>query len=142
MGVVPDHDVAEMVQAVRMYFGDHVDWDELHQLNMPEMYDTKDIGQESIKIANEIQEDIEHHSTPPVEEFSFHEMFRAPLNAQNMWNREIALASPYIMVPLDQINIFMNGGNLSVDSSEYRYRGWTSDIFLLTNYYLRSWRYT
>jgi len=123
MGVVPDHDVAEMVQAVRMYFGDHVDWDELHQLNMPEMYDTKDIGQESIKIANEIQEDIEHHSTPPVEEFSFHEMFRAPLNAQNMWNREIALASPYIMVPLDQINIFMNGGNLSVDSSEYRYRG-------------------
>ena len=129
MGMIPDHDVAEMVRAVKMYFGDHIDWAELHQFNMPELYDTKDIGRESIKIADDIKEDIEHHSTPPIEEFSFQEIFRAPLNVQNMWNKEIALASPYILVPLDQINIFMNGGNLSVDSYEYENRGGTSHLF-------------
>ena len=129
MGMIPEHEVEEMVRAVRMYFGDHIDWAQLHQFNMAELYDSKDIGRESIKIADDIKEDIEHHSTPPVEEFSFHEMFRAPLNAQDMWNREIALASPYILVPLDQINIFMNGGNLSVDSYEYENRGGTSHLF-------------
>ena len=129
MGVVPDDDVAEMVQAVKMFFGDHIDWEKLHEFNMPELYDIKQIERESIKIADDIKEDIAYHSRPPIEEFSFQEIFRAPLNVQNMWNKEIALASPYILVPLDQINIFMNGGNLSVDSSEYRYRGWTSDIF-------------
>ena len=120
MGMVPDDDVAEMVQAIKMFFGDHIDWERLHQFNMPELYDTKDIGRESIKIADDIKEDIAYHSKPPIEEFSFDQIFRAPLNAQNLWNTEIALASPAILVPLDQINIFMNGGNLSVDSYEYR----------------------
>ena len=123
MGVVPDHDVAEMVRAVRMYFGDHIDWAELHQFNMPELYDTKDIGRESIKIADDIQEDIEFHSTPPIEEFIFHNPLSPPLNAQNLWNTEIALGSAAVLIPLDQINIFMNGGNLSVDSYQYDYRG-------------------
>ena len=120
MGMLPDDDVAEMVQAVKMFFGDHIDWERLHQFNMPELYDTKDIGRESIKIADDIKEDIAFHSRPPIEEFSFDQIFRAPLNAQNLWNTEIALASPAILIPLDQINIFMNGGNLSVDSYEYR----------------------
>ena len=122
MGMVPDDDVAEMVRAVRMYFGDHIDWAELQQFNMPELYDSKDIARESIKIADEIQEDIEFHSTPPIEEFFFPDPFTPPLNAQNMWNTEIALGSAAVMIPLDQINIFMNGGNLSVDSYQYDYR--------------------
>ena len=46
MGVVPNHDVAEMVQGLKMYFGDHIDWEELHQFNMPELYDTNNIAQE------------------------------------------------------------------------------------------------
>ena len=115
MGVIPNHDVAEMVQGLKMYFGDHIDWEELHQFNMPELYDTKNIAQESIKIANDIKEDIEFHSRPPIEEFSFYRIFRASIDAQNLWNSEIALASPYFLVPLDQLNMFMNGGNLSVD---------------------------
>ena len=122
MGMVPDDDVAEIVRALRMYFGDHIDWAELQQFNMPELYDSKDIARESIKIADEIQEDIEFHSTPPIEEFFFPDPFTPPLNAQNMWNTEIALGSAAVMIPLDQINIFMNGGNLSVDSYQYDYR--------------------
>ena len=122
MGMLPQHDVEEMVRAVRMYFGDHIDWAELHEFNMPELYDTKDIGRESVKIADEIQEDIEFHSRPPIEEFFFPAPFTPPLNAQNMWNTEIALGSAAVLIPLDQINIYMNGGNLSVDSYQYNYR--------------------
>ena len=123
MGVVPDDDVAEMVQAVKMFFGDHIDWEKLHEFNMPELYDIKQIERESIKIADDIKEDIAYHSRPPIEEFSFDKMFEVPIDAQNQWNTAIAMGSPVILIPLDQINIFMNGGNLSMD-----YRGSTSHL--------------
>jgi len=126
MGVVPDDDVAEMVQAVKMFFGDHIDWEKLHEFNMPELYDIKQIERESIKIADDIKEDIAYHSRPPIEEFSFDKMFEVPIDAQNQWNTAIAMGSPVILIPLDQINIFMNGGNLSMD-----YRGGGGPLQLL-----------
>jgi len=53
-------------------------------------------------------------------------MFEVPLDAQNQWNTAIAMGSPVILIPLDQINIFMNGGNLSMD-----YRGGGGPLQLL-----------
>merc|ERR1719450_13578 len=106
--------VNEVFQNFRVYFGDHIDWEKLHEFNMPELYELKDIKGESNKIADEIKKDIELHSTPPIEKFRFERIFRAPLDVQSSWNEQIARYSPYVVVPLDQINIFLNGGNLTV----------------------------
>merc|ERR1712227_1149493 len=100
--LMEDEMVNEVFQNFRVYFGDHIDWEKLHEFNMPELYELKDIKGESNKIADEIKKEIELHSTPPIEKFRFERIFRAPLDVQSSWNEQIARYSPYVVVPLDQ----------------------------------------
>ena len=39
--------VDDFVRESSMYFGDHIDWDQLHKFKMPELYDSKNIKEES-----------------------------------------------------------------------------------------------
>jgi len=109
-----DHLYDQTTGFVSMYFGDHFDWAKLHEFNMPELYDSKNIKEESNMIADDLKRDIEQHSVPPIEEFEFNRIFQAPLEVQNIWIQNVAMMSSAALVPLDQINIFFNGGNLTI----------------------------
>jgi len=117
-GVFDNDVVGDIISSLSTYFGDHIDWDALDGFSMAKVYDTKNIKMESHKIADDIKTDIEYHSRPPLEEFSFERVFLAPLSVQNEWNSAIARGSAGALIATDQTNIFFNGGNLTVREIE------------------------
>jgi len=106
------------------YFGDNVDWEGMREFKLTELYESKNIRQESIKLADEIKMDIKFHSEFSIEEFECCEDFQldAGIDAQNIWNQEIARGSAPVLLTFDQLNIFLNGGNLTVNHIEFGYR--------------------
>ena len=120
-GVFDNDVVGDIISSLSTYFGDHIDWDALHGLSMAKVYDSKNIKMASHEIADDIKTDIEYHSKPPVEEFSFERVFLAPLSVQNEWNSAIARGSAGALITADQTNIFFNGGNLTIKEIEGEY---------------------
>ena len=104
-----------------LYFGDNIEWAKLEEFNMAELYDSENIKEESNKIADKLKRDIERQSVPPIEEFDYEKMLEAPLEVQNIWNQNIALMSQSALIPMDQVNIFFNGGNLTIKEIEGEY---------------------
>ena len=116
-GVFDTKEYSDFIEGFSIYFGDHIDWNALYEFSLAKLYDVKNIKLESHIIADDIKTDIEYHSKPPIEEFRYERLFLAPLDVKNEWNKAITRGSAYALVASDQVNIFLNSGNLTTEYS-------------------------
>ena len=49
------HLYEQITEFASLYFGDNIEWDKLEEFNMAELYDTKNIKEESNMIADELK---------------------------------------------------------------------------------------
>ena len=103
------------------YYGDHIDWEDLHSFNITKDMDKEKLVEAALKIHDNFLEWVEEESKEPIEPFRFEQIFRAPENVNNLWISEVALASASSVFIGDQLNIFISGGIIKEEGGEVRH---------------------
>jgi len=93
----------------------------LDRVNLTRIFDEEHLSRGAESILRMINDRIsERSNNPHYKTFNYHPIFRAPMNANNLWASEIALMSSWTIQFADQLNIFLNGGFIDKEAGEYR----------------------
>merc|ERR1712112_106238 len=103
------------VSSIGEYYGDHIPWSDLRNFSFVERFHTENVSYYANKLADEIADDIQEEKDRQEkrkEEYSPEEVFKSAGN-QGTWISYIMEISVHILGPMDQINAFFNGGNIT-----------------------------
>ena len=117
----------EVIESFGEYYGDNIPWDDLRSVDFVREFDEKMIQLQANMLADGLAQDIAEKKKM-VEQGrrmscrtrgNCRPLIEAPDHVQDLWAAEIALNSAKAVHVMDQVNIFLNGGNVT-GSSVYR----------------------
>ena len=114
----------EMVDSLGEYYGDNIPWDDLRSVDFMDMVffgDKNTIELKANMLADMQAQDIAEKKKMVDQgrrmscrtRGNCKPLIEAPNQVQDLWAREIALISAHAVHVMDQVNIFLNGGNFT-----------------------------
>jgi len=112
----------QMASSLGEYYGDHIPWSDLRNFSFVERFHKENVSYYANKLADELADDIQEEKDRQEkrkEDYPNEEVFKS--GNQGAWIYNIMEFSVGILGPMDQINAFFNGGNISFSKLDYRY---------------------
>lgn len=111
----------EMVDSLGEYYGDNIPWDGLRSVDFTDIFDKNMIELQANILADTLAQDIAEKKKMVDQgrrmscrtRGNCRPLIEAPDRVQELWAREIALISAQAVHVMDQVNIFLNGGNFT-----------------------------
>ena len=114
----------ELIESFGEYYGDNIPWDDLRSVDFVREFDEKMIQLQANMLADGLAQDIAEKKKM-VEQGrrmscrtrgNCRPLIEAPDYVQDLWAAEIAINSAKAVHVMDQVNIFLNGGNVTGSS--------------------------
>ena len=114
----------ELVDSLGEYYGDNIPWDDLRSWDIVGAFDKNMIEIQANILADSLAQDIAEKKKMVDQgrrmscrtRGNCQPLIEAPDQVQEYWAREIALISAQAVHVMDQVNIFLNGGNITAAS--------------------------